>query len=244
VRAAFAQVVTDSCLHLANNHESWRLGDVTVTSKSYSGVNLQRDERTVAALEAAVAKSGVATVEASIIMADVDNLPSFEKFSKLLMDSLAKTAYVGSNDFEERETDEIPKSQEIITIFDDLERICVVKGTNKALQDAQQNAVKVYVPCQIKFTLIAVLPGNRTDPPSMKYCKSEDITRLLCSTVWLSQEAGRSMWELEKIIDLHKMTEVESNKRFQLFKKCHSRGTYSLTYLLTYSLLLTHSLTH
>ncbi len=236
VRTAFAKFVSDSCSHLANNHQLWRLGDVTagnlaknaVHTKGYSGVNLQRDERTVAALEAAVAKSGVATVEASMIMADLNKLPSFDAFSKIITDALAKTAYVGSNDFEERggDRDETFKTNEIITIFDDMERICSSKGTSKTMQEAQHNSVKVYIPCQIKYTLIAVLPGSRLDTPSLKYCKAEDVMRLLCSTVWLSQEAGRAMWELEKIIDINKMTELESMRHFQSFKEYHSRGQY------------------
>ena len=234
VRAAFAKFVSDSCIYLANSHQSWRLGDVSAGNlsknashtKGYSGVNLQRDERTVAALEAAVAKSGLATVEASMIMTDLNRLPSFDVFSKIITEALAKTAYVGSDDFEERGRDEGLKSNEIVTIFDDMERICSSKVASKTVQEAQHNSVKVYVPCQIKYTLIAMLPGSRLDAPSLKYCKVEDVVRLLCSTVWLSQEAGRAMWEMEKIIDLNKMTDFESSKHFQLFKQYHSRGQY------------------
>lgn len=274
-RNAYADIIVDSVKHLIGSSQ-WILLNVlpsATTNSSYidsamsfSGQRLAADKQLLNALKVLVSKSGIATVDACMLIAEKEQRPSMETLKKTLIEAVKKaerrargtgpakkdTNYDNDEDNEFDYFNSIDILRTDIT-SNDLPRLVAESEVSKDIQNLTTTSVKSYVPCRLVFTLLGWMPPQvvKTRRGIVDKAKSDtseslsigtiiDLQRLIGSTLWLSREAGRSIWYMASVIakneklGIPRYLTIEAKRKNMIFRKQYKEGFYLISVTISY----------
>ena len=240
-RTAFADTVTSAVQHLLGSPQ-WRFRCLTPCDKHsvhHGGVsreppftkqNIAGNSCLLRIMGAAMAKTGVAVVQADMLLPDLGELPSFEQFS----DYFEASAHGSMTEQEFGDSVEASDSGGSFLV-DDTQRLCADKEVGSKLREATRLAFKSYVPCTIRFTLL----GSVMSPPSgreegknkfvekLEIGSPDDLARLTGSTLWFSQRSGRMIWKLaDSSAGIRQCIALEALHNWYLHKESTQMGLH------------------